>query len=1450
MVWGPGYVGAPPQSPPMAQDPFTAAERDTHAMVTAGWWSSAPPQQRQHSIAGRVLVLPDGTSWLFGAWARWYRWHPSDGQWYLCPPPQATATRMSARPAQAGQVPGLPAHVVPAGPDFSFDAPTPLPFVGHDLSAELTARIRATVESAAQLPAAEYPHWWKLFSSSAPSTVALAWGVMLWCAAAPAFDSRLDEQMLGLWSPYRAKPLPTVDGPRWLTPPPLEALVGLYSERLRADRVDAAVVVLRTMWAIASALREDVRFRARADALLAILGSTLNNPTVDYGALPYGDQALVQQWLTRCPPHLAPALRMESSPGDHFRHSYYALAHAIAQVSGDSAEPAYMEPRLVAAALIAADLAVVRQDVVDKVVPWLDPEIRYTVQAVLSQNGHPLRRLWPVDAVLPDLLRGGGGDGNETLLAAMYGVDLAWCRLADGIPARPRGFPVPTAIIAQIIGVQRATSVAKEPVTPAPGIAPAASQHPGGPAQQGAAQQGAAQPGWPGGDLGGSPGQPPGGQPPGGAPWGQPWTPSPPDPNPGWQSPSGAPQAGGLFGAPDLPGAPGLPYVQPPAQGPAHDPGNASPRDSPYQAEQSPWPGQERPPVPPGAGGAPGGGPSPGWPGSDRREPGGSAGPQWPAEEPQVPAAFGMPGAARHEQQPGPHPGPQQDEAWSPPYDPGPAGGRHDRPGGAAFGAGPGGAQYEPPGMGGAPYGPGPAGARFDAGPGGAPYDPAPGNAEYEPDPGAAPYGPGPGNTPYGPGPGGAQYEPGPGAPPHESGPGGPPHDSGPGGAPYGPGPVGRAPVPPYAGPGADGGSPYGRQAEGSDPSETRIDHPVARLPAEGTARPGGAAPPRTRVYGGPEETSPDRGEPERAAPNKPPAVKPPPPGTRIMSETMIGSFDFLEDTPAPAQPVHEIEPPPGATARPVTERFGVSFMSGDENAAGLLDELQLTARALTDPESTAASAPSVLLVGSPHTGQRRLARLIALTLADAGVGDGAIRTANADDVRGATAERMETVLEPGGPALLFERFDTAILESADPAAAIGAVRRMRVDRLSGTTLIATCEPRAYKRLAQDHPELIEVFRVFRMPDLTRLDGRLTLLHVLADERRVTVGGEAMEVAGEDLARLRGPGELVNARLVETYLDQACQRHVTRAGATRDRLVLVPEDFAGVAEAIEPALRPPGDIDTFLNRLDQMLGLDEVKQTVEGLVAEARLAADRAHHGLPSGNASRHLIFQGPPGTGKTTVAGLLGGVYAALGLLDSGHIVACRPVHLAGRDAVDTENRVGAMIEQAMGGVLLIQQAHRLERSPAVVAELLRYMEERRDKFMVVCTSRSEEMASFLDANPGFRVEFGTIVEFEPLSDRELVQLFQRQAERDLYMLDEELRVELLARFERMRERDDFENARTVRAVFEQTVARQGTRLAGVNVDAATVARLTTHDLPDSTLEQMLGNLHQDPHL
>ncbi|WP_433332628.1 AAA family ATPase [Spirillospora sp. CA-294931] len=1438
MVWGPGYGSAPPPSAPVGEDPFAAAERDTRAMVAAGWWPSAPPQQRQHAISGRLLVLPDGTWWLFGAWARWYRLHPSDGQWYLCPPPMSPAIRMAARTPQGAAPPPLPPHVLPAGPDFSYDPPTPLPFVSNGFAPDLTSKVRATVDSASALPVAEYPHWWPEFTPSTPSTVVASWGVMLWCAAAPAFDSRLDRQMLDLWKPYRAKPLPGVDGPRWLTPPPLELLVGLYAERLRASRVDAAVVVLRTMWAVASALREDPRFQIRADALLSILSTTLSNPTVDYGALPYGDQAIAQQWLTRCPPNLVPALRNESSPGDNFRHAFYSLAEVVAGMAGSPIDPAYIEPRLVAAALLAADLGVIRKDVAGNIVPWLDPEIRYTVQAVLDQNGHPLRRLWPIDLELSEPLRSGAGERAPTLLAAMYELDLAWCRLAGGMPARPRGFPVPNAVIAGLIGADRVRATAKaKTVTPPP--APGINQQPSPFSAQG-------QPGLP-------PGAPP--QPQG--------LPSPPD-QPFVQPPA---QPGGR----DVPGfSPAQPPAQPVGQQAAFAAPDPQPAEEEKQEEKVAPPytelGFQRPgmpaagPMQPGQP-APFGMPEP--PGQFQPPPPNPAAPnqQQPAafahpEPPAPPAPQQQPAAFAQPEPPTPHQ--QQPAAFAQPEPPTP----QQQP--AAF------AQPAPPNPA-APHQQQPAAHQQQAGP-------------QQPGGGAAPFvmpdAPGQMQPPP-PNPAAAQPEPpqqygrpDPQEEEQQSENVAPPYTElgfqRPGMAPppapvQQPGPAQQQPAASQQPPPPQQVNPYATRMEG--PGAVQQQQPAQQQPAA-SHQPVPPAPPagnpHTKVLG-PGDLEDAVAEAALGRPAGPPKGDAGP-GTRIMSETMVGDFDFLDDTPSPDTPVHQIPPPEDRTDRRILDRFGISFVSGEHDAGRLLDELRTRAQewkapAAGDVESTrvdqgpsiestrvdggTVAAPSILLVGNPHTGQRRLARLIALTLADAGLGDGSIRAHDAEDVRDAPVDRMAGILAQPGPAILFERLDVAVTGSLDPAAVATAVRKARKSPAASTALIATCEPRAYKRLLKDHPRLVETFRVHRLPDLSELDNRMTLLHVLSDERRVTVGASALEVARADLERLRGPGDLVNARLVETYLDQACQRHLERAGASRDRLVLTPDDFTGVAEGIEPALRPPGDVDGFLRQLDQLIGLDDVKHAVRELIDEAGLAADRARHGMRS-KQGQHLAFVGPSGTGKTTVAGLIGGAYAALGLLDSGHVVACRPIHLAGRDQVDTETRVASMVDQALGGVLLIQEAHLLDRSPPVVNELLRAMRERRDRFMVVCSSPAAEMEGFLAGNPRFGAEFVRTLAFEGMGDRDLVGLFQKYAERDLYMLDEELRVELLHRFERLRDDPSFAFARTVRQLFEQTVARQAARLTGADVNAATVARLTARDLPDSPLEQFMGDFRE----
>jgi hypothetical protein len=144
----------------------------------------------------------------------------------------------------------------------------------------------------------------------------------------------------------------------------------------------------------------------------------------------------------------------------------------------------------------------------------------------------------------------------------------------------------------------------------------------------------------------------------------------------------------------------------------------------------------------------------------------------------------------------------------------------------------------------------------------------------------------------------------------------------------------------------------------------------------------------------------------------------------------------------------------------------------------------------------------------------------------------------------------------------------------------------------------------------------------------------------------------------------------------------------------------------------------------------------------------------------------------------------------------------------------------------------------------------------------MIVCTTTvPAAMTDFLADIPNFRAEFLDPLEFAPLTDRQLVKIFQKFAERDLYLLDEELRVELLARFARLREEDGFAYAITVRRLFDETVARQASRLAGAAggqpgspagsagpVTATTVARLTARDLPESVLERIMGHFREDP--
>ncbi|WP_344958453.1 hypothetical protein [Actinomadura miaoliensis] len=465
----PAYAATPPATPPEPPlpddaDPFTRAEHETRLIVGSPWWPTATPLQRQQALIPQLLSLPDHGWWLHGAWARWYRWHPADSRWFLTPPPTGH-DRTTALPLQPGYAPPLiPAEILPTGPDYAHDYGPPRAIAGTPLPGAVLYRLRSVMSEAAQAPPPDYPLGWNFFLHGTPSTIAVTWSTTLWCASVPAFDPHVHNDLLDLWNPHLAQPYGDQGRLRWLAPPPLHTIIGLYAERLRVGRPDAAAQLIRCMVMTAQALRDDPRFRLRATALLAMIEPLQTNPALDHRALPYGDQAVERHWRTRCPAPLAATLFADSAPGERFQLAFYDLATALHPLCGDPTDTTFVEPRHAATALLAADMAAYRPDLATPVSRWLDPELRALLTDIVRQDTHPLRDLWPTDDTPSPRLTPPDPDTALGVLSASAAVGFAWSRLAGGIPIPPRGFTVPNAYIAHMDTLAATPTVTDMPI--------------------------------------------------------------------------------------------------------------------------------------------------------------------------------------------------------------------------------------------------------------------------------------------------------------------------------------------------------------------------------------------------------------------------------------------------------------------------------------------------------------------------------------------------------------------------------------------------------------------------------------------------------------------------------------------------------------------------------------------------------------------------------------------------------------------------------------------------------------------------------------------------------------------------------------------------------------------------------------------------------------------------
>jgi SpoVK/Ycf46/Vps4 family AAA+-type ATPase len=503
------------------------------------------------------------------------------------------------------------------------------------------------------------------------------------------------------------------------------------------------------------------------------------------------------------------------------------------------------------------------------------------------------------------------------------------------------------------------------------------------------------------------------------------------------------------------------------------------------------------------------------------------------------------------------------------------------------------------------------------------------------------------------------------------------------------------------------------------------------------------------------------------------------------------------------------------------------------------------------------------VFLGPPGTGKTTVARVIGKIFYSFGLLDTpdvveAQRSDLVGEYLGATAIKTNELIDSAlGRVLFIDEAYSLVNEGDGQSDRFGAeavqtlLKRAEDDRENLIIILAGYEKQTEAFLASN-PGMASRFATrIRFPTYAT-EELLALAETQLRSRQEGLTADARPVLWrmlDEVGRRRITDELGNGRFVRTLLEKAGQARDVRVmgggGDPRaeDLITVGAPDLEHAFSELTSRLRGYEDTPTLesaIAELDELVGLEPVKQQVRAIAAQLRVAKLRDRQGLTSQPPARHFVFTGPPGTGKTTVARILGRIFAALGLLVRPEVIEAHRADLVGEHLGSTAIKTNRLVDSALGGVLFVDEAYSLHNDgysggdafgSEAVQTLLKRAEDDRDRLVIVLAGYPRDMDRFLRSNPGLASRFSTRVTFPSYTARDLTRIAIMQAEQAGDVFEPEaIRVleQIFAQAERAVQIDDLGNGRFARSLFERACACRDLRVVRLG-ESATAADLTT---------------------